>query len=115
VLDSPWKDDDREWFEQNRERSHRARMPFPGECDEEIAKTPAGHALILLVRQVEPGSRLKAGFYLSAHLQPLPDHEAVAHALFEVAMRHEVVPPDNAALRALVERYTVHPNHRGQM
>jgi hypothetical protein len=44
LLDSPWKDDDCSWFEQNRSRSHRARSPFPGECDEEVAKTPAGHS-----------------------------------------------------------------------
>jgi hypothetical protein len=30
---------------------------------------PAGHALIVLVRQVEPGSRLRAAFYLNADLR----------------------------------------------
>src|SRR5262249_26477192 len=35
VLNSPWKDDDRAWFEQNPKRSHRARLPFPGEADKE--------------------------------------------------------------------------------
>jgi hypothetical protein len=108
VLDSPWKDDDREWFEQNRERSHRARMPFPDEADEEAAKAPAGHTLILLVRQVEPGTRLKAGFFINAVLLPVPDDEAVAHALFEIATGREAAP-NCEALRALVEKYTVAP------
>jgi hypothetical protein len=86
VLDAPWKDDDRAWFERNPSRAHRARMPFPGELDEVVAKAPAGHALIMLVRQVEPGSRLKANFYFNASLLPVPDDEAIAHAFFEVAM-----------------------------
>ena len=36
------------------------RMPFPGEYDEEAADAPPGHVLIVLVRQVEPGSRIRA-------------------------------------------------------
>jgi hypothetical protein len=105
LLDSPWKDDDRDWFEQNQERSHRLRMPFPGELDGLAAKTPAGHALILLVRQVEPGRRIRAAVSLSANLLPLPDDEAIAHALFEVAIRRGAVPPDRQALIALIEKY----------
>jgi hypothetical protein len=105
ILDYPWKSDDRTWFEQNPERSHRVRMPFPGELDEEVAKVPAEHALIVLLRQVEPGNRLKAGFYLHADLLPVPDSEAIAHALFEVATRREPVPPDGKALGALIEKY----------
>jgi hypothetical protein len=112
VLDSPWKDSDRSWFEQNCERSHRARMSLPGECDEEGAKTPAGHVLIVLLRQVEPGTRLKAGFYINADLLPLSDDEAVAHALFEVAVRHEVVPPGRQALSALIEKYKLQEEPR---
>ena len=94
LPDGPWKDDDRIWFEQNRERSHRVRMPFPGEYDAEAAKAPTGHVLIVLVRQVEPGMRIRPAVSLNADLLPLPDDEAVAHALFEVAMRREAVPPD---------------------
>ena len=95
VLEHPWKNDDRGWFEQNPEPAHRLRMPFPGEADEEAAEVPPGHALIVLLRQVEPGTRLKAGFYLNAGLLPVPDVEAIAHALFEVAARR--VPPDGKA------------------
>jgi hypothetical protein len=107
VLDYPWKDDDREWFEQNRQRSHRVRLPFPDEADEEVAKTPAGHALIMAVRQVEPGIRIRAGFYLNAELLPAPDDEATAHALFEIAEGREPIPPNGAARAALLEKYRV--------
>jgi hypothetical protein len=113
VLDTPWKDGDRSWFEQNRQRSHRIRMPFPGEADKEAAKAPPGHALIVLLRQVEPGKRIKGGFCLNADLLPVPDDEAVAHALFEVAARHETVPRNGEALNILIAKYTV-DRERGQ-
>jgi hypothetical protein len=108
LLDHPWKDNDRSWFEQNPRRSHRWRMPFSGEVDEQVAQTPAGLTLIVLVRQVEPGSRLKTVLYLNADWLPLPDNEAVAHALFDVGVGHEPVPRDRQALCALVEKYTAH-------
>jgi hypothetical protein len=98
--------DDREWFERNRERAHRVRMPFPGEVDEEAANTPAGQALIMLVRQVEPGSRVRAAVFLDANFLPLPDDEAVVHALFEAAMGREAVPRDRQALCVLIEKHT---------
>jgi hypothetical protein len=105
LLDRPWKSDDRAWFERNPSRAHRVRMPFPGEADKEAAETPAGHALILLLRQVEPGTRIKVGFHLNAELLPVPDDEAIAHALFEVAVGHEPVPRDQQARFALIEKY----------
>jgi hypothetical protein len=108
LFNHPWKDDDRNWFKQNPSRSHRVRMPFPNEADEAVADPPAEHALIMLVRQVEPGSRLRFGFYLNADLLPVPDDEAVAHALFEVAAGREAVPPGGAGRRALIEKYTAH-------
>jgi hypothetical protein len=103
---SAWKDDDRNWFDGNPARTHRVRMPFPGEADDVAATTPAGHALIMLVRQVEPGSRIKATLYLNANLLPAPDNEAVAHALFEIAVGHEPMPRVGPALEALVEKYS---------
>src|SRR5262245_18871208 len=104
--DWPWKSDDRAWFEQHPTRSHRARMPFPGEADKEAATTAAGQRLIILVRQVPPGCRVRASDCLNIGLLPLPDDEAVAQALFEVATGHEPVPHDLQALDALVEKYT---------
>jgi hypothetical protein len=82
------------------------RLPFPGEVDKEVAKTPVGHVLIVLVRQVEPGSRIRAA--VRCNVLPLLDDEAAAHALFEVATRREAVPPDRQALCALIEKYSVH-------
>jgi hypothetical protein len=105
TLDHPWKDDDRIWFEQNPTRSHRARRLFPGEADKEAASAPPGHVMILLLRQVEPGTRLKAGFYLNADALPVPDDEALIHTLFEVAVGHEAMPPDPQAFEALIEKY----------
>ena len=101
LSDSPWKDDDRIWFEQNPTRTHRMRMPFSGEYDAEALDAPPG-------RQVEPGSRIRPRFYLGNDLLPVPDDEAAAHALFEVAMQREAVPPDRQALCALIEKYSVH-------
>jgi hypothetical protein len=100
VRDYPWKSDDRDWFERNQGRSHRARKPFPGELDEEVA-------MIMLVRQVEPGRRIRAAVSCRADWMPLPDDEAAAHALFEVAMQREAVPPDRQALCALTKKYSV--------
>jgi hypothetical protein len=107
LRDPPWTSDDHDWFERNQERSHRLRLPFPGERDEEVAKAPTGHALIVLVRQVEPGMRLESAVSLNADLLPLPDDEAAAHALFEVAVRHEPVPRNGEAFDTLIRKYTI--------
>jgi hypothetical protein len=105
FANTPWKIDDDNWFRQNPTRSHRVRMPFPGECDEAVAKAPAGTALIILVRQVKPGTRVRAGNVLGTNFLPVPDDEATIHALFEIAMGREAVPHDDEALRVLVEKY----------
>jgi len=60
----------------------------------------------MLIRQVEPGSRLRAVVDLSANFLPVPDDEATIHALFEVGMGREAVPHNREALRALAEKYT---------
>ena len=52
-------------------------------------------------------ARLRAVVCLNADLLPLPDEEAVAHALLRVAGRREPVPPDRQALCALINKYTV--------
>jgi hypothetical protein len=104
LLEHPWKSDDRDWFAQNRERSHRMRAPFPGELDG--VEIPAGRKVIMLVRQVEPGRRLRAAFAPDVILLPgSPHDEAFAHALFEVAVGHEAAPPDDKALDALIKKY----------
>ena len=102
---TPWIVNDDDWFAKNPTRSHRVRMPFSGECDEAVAKAPPGTALIILVRQVKPGTRVRAGNVFGTNFLPVPDDEATIHALFEVAMGREPVPPDDEALRALIEKY----------
>jgi hypothetical protein len=103
--DHPWKRDDAAWFERNPKRAHRARAPYPGEADQEAAKAPAGHTMVMLVRQVEPGSRVKTRIYLTANALPVPDNEAVIHARFEIAAGREALPGDVEAFHALVEKY----------
>jgi hypothetical protein len=105
TLDHPWKKDDADWFERHQSRAHRARAPFPGEVDKEVAETPAGHTMVMLVRQVEPGARLKTNFYLNTDALPVPDDEAIIHALFEVAAGREAMPPDVEAFHALIAKY----------
>jgi hypothetical protein len=105
LHEQPWKTDDSLWFKQNPTRSHRVRMPFPGEADKEAAETPAGQVLLMLTQQVEPGVRIRAAVTLDVGFLPLPDDEATAHALFEVAMEREAVPPDRRTLCALAEKY----------
>jgi hypothetical protein len=108
LRDHPWKSNDREWFKRNPSRAHRMRLAYPGELEDETTKDRAGHTRIMLVRQVEPGNRVKNDFYIRTDLLSLPDTEAVAHALFELAVRHEPMPQDGQQLYDLFERYTVH-------
>ena len=105
---TPWIADDDDWFAKNPSRSHRVRVPFPGECDEKIAMAPPGTALIILVRQVKPSTRLRVGAVLDTCFLPVPDDEAIAHMWFEVAMGRETVPRNDEALRMLVKKYTTH-------
>jgi hypothetical protein len=105
VLDHPWKKDDREWFEQHPGRSHRARFPFDGEVGPEELVAPEGHRLLVLLRQVEPGKRIKTGFFISNELLPVPDAEAVAHALFDIATRRVPVPRNGEEMCTLIEKY----------
>ena len=107
LRDTAWKADDRTWFAAHPDRSHRARLPFPGEFDvkDVAAEVRAGHVLILLVRQVAPGQRIKLGFNIKAALWPVPDIEAAAHALFDIASGKQPVPANAAAFCALVEQY----------
>ena len=107
LLDYPWKSDDRDWFERNPKRSHRVRVPFPGEVDEEVANTPAGTVLMMIVRQIKPGVRIRPAVSVDVELLPISDDEATAHALFEAAMGREPLPPDPQALRELSKKYSM--------
>ena len=115
LFDRPSKTDDRDWFEQNQQRSHRARLPFPGEADKEARDVPAGHALMILLRQVEPGTRMKAAVHVRTDLLPEGDDEASAHAPCEVAMQREAAPPDRQALDVVIQKYSVHRSQAGDV
>jgi len=109
MLEYPWTIEDRNWFERNPKRSHRMRAPLSGELDG--VEIPADRMPIVLVRQVEPGSRIRGVLHLGAGaLLPLPTNEAsdeaIAHALFELAANREPIPSDPQAFDALIEKYT---------
>jgi hypothetical protein len=113
LLDHPWKDDDRTWFQQNPRRAHLMRAPFPGELDGKVPNPPASYTPLVLLRQVEPGTRLKAVLYLPpGQLLPLPmnevEAEAISHAWFEIAVGREPMPREPQAFRALIEKYSTH-------
>ena len=63
--------------------------------------------LLALVRQVEPGKRVRTGFFINAELWPAPDIEAIAHLLFDIATGQQAQPRDAAERSALVEQYHV--------
>jgi hypothetical protein len=101
--------DDQTWFEQNPTRSHRARMPFPGE--ESLLsgpEIPAECTSFILVRQIKPGTRIRRGYYLNTALLPVPDDEAQIYAMFEIATGREPAPTTMQALCALREKYAIH-------
>ena len=104
ILDTAWKSDDRKWFEAHPDRSHRVRMPYPNETPKTII-APAGYELILMLRQVEPGSRVKCGGFLKREILPVPDIEAIAHAFFDLFISSDDQPISKAQVEALVARY----------
>lgn len=80
LIDSPWKDDDREWFAARPARSFRLRRLYPGEFPAESL----GNATHVIVRQLAPGYRDKhlAGDACGgADLDALPDSETLAMIL----------------------------------
>jgi hypothetical protein len=107
LRDSPWKADDSKWFEANPLRSHRMRLPFPGELETENADQapPPEHEVKILVRQVEPGWRIRRSF-LQYKAVPIPDVEPVIHALFDlVSQRPQTQSISGRELAELALRY----------
>jgi hypothetical protein len=106
VADEPWKCDDRAWFEVHPDRAHRLRPMATGEaptllCDPPVL--PPRHAWQVLVRQVEPGRRVRIAFGRNLDC-PIPDAEAIVHALFDLARcgeRGAVLPIGEVAELAL--------------
>jgi len=85
--DAPWKSDDAAWFEAHPTRLHRIR-PLIGEEAASFGSIseqpmPPRHELQVLVRQIEPGQRVRSPFGRNLDT-PIPDDEAALHALFDV-------------------------------
>ena len=81
-----WKDDDKRWFEQHPDRSHRLRQLIGDEAEatgfvDEVL--PPHHELQVLVRQVRPGQRMRLPFGRNLGV-PIPDDETVLHTLFDI-------------------------------
>ena len=110
VADQPWKADDAAWFKNNPDRSHRLRPMLEGEAatlPPEVTKTkiPANHRLEILVRQVEPGARIRTVFCRNTEF-PLPDREDIMHALFDtVAKSGNRGIVDAQRINALAQQY----------
>jgi hypothetical protein len=105
ALDHSWKTDDRTWFEENPQRSHRARMPLAGEEFLFGTNSLPECTSFILVRQIKPGTRIRRGFYLNTVLLPVPDDEALIHAMFEIASGRGPAPRTMQEFCALREKY----------
>jgi hypothetical protein len=57
--------------------------------------------------RVTPESRLKTALAVPTASLPIPDDEAVAHSLFDVATESMEMPPNSRALSALIDKYVV--------
>jgi hypothetical protein len=107
TFDSPWKDADRIWFDQHPDRSHRLRRIFPGELrGKEPPFVPAGHELQIIVRQVEPGKRMRLSFIRNLKVD-IPDIEEILHAIFDiVSISHDKnIPIRVVEIGMLAEKY----------
>jgi hypothetical protein len=108
MLDSAWKADDRAWFEANPWRSHRIRRPLEGE-NFPVTERPEHHSLVVVVRQVEPGSRIRTACCLRDGA-PLPDDEALLHAVFDAVCQGQ---PISDLERMVSERQTARGDDGG--
>ena len=109
---SHWKTDDAAWFAARPDRSHRLRPLLKDELETlpgaiRTSRLPKGHELQVLVRQVEPGARVRTFFGRNLAV-PIADEEAVIHALFDlVSQRPAGAAPDLDArtLKAMADSY----------
>ena len=87
FAETTWKSDDAAWFNRHPTRSHRLRPLIGDEAASfgSIAEQPIPprHELQVIVRQIEPGQRVRSPFGRSLDM-PIPDVEEVLHALFDI-------------------------------
>lgn len=101
-----WKTDDARWFAAHPTRSHRVRAV----SDEEIvaldqsSELKPGYRRACIVRQIEPGMRLRYIFNLTSAFE-IPDIEEVLHALLDKVMRNGDLDLDLGAVAELARQY----------
>jgi hypothetical protein len=84
LEDSIWKADDAKYFKDHPQRSHRLRRMYPHELGMPDWPPPPGHEFQVLVKQVEPGARIRLPFGRNFNVEIL-DNEATLRALFDFA------------------------------
>jgi hypothetical protein len=94
--------DDDAWFEAHPNRTHRVRRPHEIELSETrpATGTPASALPYVIVRQVQPGFRLRM---LIWSVIEVPDAEATGHALFDLSIRQPLGRPLTRATVAALE------------
>jgi hypothetical protein len=84
----PWKANDAAWFKNYPGRSHRLRPLLEGEAEAmpmgvPTDQLPPNHRIEMLVRQVEPGKRIRKAFCRNTEID-VPDREEIIHAIFDI-------------------------------
>jgi hypothetical protein len=96
-----WSEDDRAWFEEHPARSHRLRRAHAGEWPKE-----AGNTEYTVVKQVEPGGRLRRPLALTG---PLPQEgevpEAAAWAIFDLIEEATATGGRTVSVEAIIARW----------
>jgi len=108
---TPWQEDDRKWFEENPTRSHRLRPCSLGEEESfEGVKTepPPGYEMQVIVRQLEPGCRMRFPFFRNTAV-PLLDSEPFLHAVFDLHIdkqkKNDMTPVTTKSVAELAMQY----------
>ena len=115
--EAPWSVDDRKWFAHNPVRSHRLRPLFPQEAEQsgwtDLSKKRGPdlrvtklskeqrHNLRVIVRQLEPGARIRHVFYLNSALPDPSNVKSLCHALFDGVASGHLPPSRQIAAQAM--------------
>jgi hypothetical protein len=90
LSESPWKAEDAAWFGAHPNRSHRLRPLIANEGTTippvYFESLPPEHEVQIVVRQVEPGKRIRAPFGRNLSI-PIPDNEEFIHAIFDMVFK----------------------------
>jgi hypothetical protein len=98
-------EDDAAWFEAHPHRTHHVRRPHEIELSETRppAGTPASALPSVIVRQVQPGFRLRMLIWSDIEV---PDTEATGHALFDLLIAQPLRRSlSSATVAAVVLKY----------